>query len=64
MIHLFVFCIKYSGKWYEIERFPNLYEYGLDCVTAEYGYINPTKVSVKNEGTNLYVISTRKRLTN
>jgi apolipoprotein D and lipocalin family protein len=27
---------KYSGKWYEIARYPNRFEKGCRCVTAEY----------------------------
>ena len=44
---------QYVGVWYEIERVNSYFEYDLDCVTATYGYINPTTVSVRNQGRNL-----------
>ena len=48
---------RYVGKWYEIERFDYIFESGLSCVTAEYGTINSTFVSVRNGG---FYVSTQK----
>ena len=44
---------KYVGKWYEVERVDYIFEANLQCVTAEYGGINATFVSVKNGGLNI-----------
>ena len=43
-------AVRYSGKWYEIERIDYIFEQNLECVTAEYGILNSTFVSVKNGG--------------
>ena len=43
----------YSGKWYEINRFDVIFERSLKCVTAEYGPINDTHVTVRNGGINM-----------
>lgn len=43
----------YVGKWYEIERFTNWFQLGLECVSAEYGFINETAVTVLNQGINM-----------
>ena len=45
---------QYLGLWYEIARFPVFFEDGCTGVTAEYGAIDASTVSVKNtcrEGT-------------
>jgi apolipoprotein D and lipocalin family protein len=42
--------MKYSGKWYEIARFPNSFEKGLVCCTAEYGLRDDGMISVINTG--------------
>lgn len=41
---------KYQGKWYEIARFPNSFEKGLVCVTANYKLLNNGKIEVINKG--------------
>jgi len=39
---------RYMGKWYEIARFPNLFERGCVGVTAEYSVRDDGKVRVVN----------------
>ena len=39
---------KYSGLWYEIAAYPNRFEKGCKCVTAEYSIIDSTTVRVIN----------------
>ncbi|MEZ5072375.1 MAG: lipocalin family protein [Bacteroidales bacterium] len=41
---------KYMGKWYEIARFPNRYERGLDCTMAIYTRLDAKKVLIMNQG--------------
>jgi len=41
---------KYVGTWYEIARFPNFFEKGLECVTAEYSLLESGKIKVVNKG--------------
>ena len=41
---------RYIGKWYEIARYPQLFEFGLVGVTAEYALDNIGTVSVTNRG--------------
>lgn len=41
---------KYVGKWYEIARLPNSFEKNLDCVTAEYSFLDDDKIKVVNTG--------------
>lgn len=41
---------KYSGQWYEIARFPNRFEKGLVCVTADYTIKKNGKIAVVNKG--------------
>ncbi len=41
---------KYSGQWYEIARFPNRFEKGLICVTANYKVKENGKIEVINKG--------------
>ena len=41
---------RYSGKWYEIARFPHSFEKGLTHVTAEYGLEKNGTISVLNKG--------------
>ena len=43
---------RYLGKWFEIERFPFVFENDLQCVTAEYSVLNETSIQVKNYGFN------------
>lgn len=39
---------RYTGKWYEIARYPNGFEEGCEGVTAEYADLGDGKVSVSN----------------
>ncbi|XP_054742179.1 apolipoprotein D-like [Anastrepha obliqua] len=39
---------KYLGTWYEYSKYPFIFEFGAKCVTAEYGAINSTEISVVN----------------
>jgi len=41
---------RYLGKWYEIARFPNSFEKGLICTTAEYSLREDGKIKVVNTG--------------
>lgn len=41
---------KYTGRWYEIARFPHSFERGLTRVTAEYSLNEDDSVSVLNRG--------------
>lgn len=41
---------KYTGKWYEIARFPHRFEKDLSCVTAEYSLKENGKIKVLNKG--------------
>ena len=43
---------SYSGRWYEIERVDYQFEKDLDCVTADYGFVNSTYLTVENNGVN------------
>lgn len=43
---------RYTGLWYEIARYDNLFQRGLDAVTAEY-LVTPKKgIKVINKGVN------------
>jgi len=39
---------KYSGKWFEIARYPNSFQKNCESVTAEYGVRDDNKISVVN----------------
>ncbi len=39
---------RYQGKWYEIASFPNSFQKGCACTTAEYTPINETEIRVMN----------------
>lgn len=39
---------RYAGRWYEYARTPNLFESFCSCVTATYGKLSDTSVSVFN----------------
>ncbi|GFO40173.1 apolipoprotein d [Plakobranchus ocellatus] len=41
---------QYVGTWYEYERFPAPFQYGVDCSTATYTADGDT-ISVRNQGT-------------
>ncbi|MCV6599330.1 MAG: lipocalin family protein [Alphaproteobacteria bacterium] len=43
---------KYLGKWYEIARFDNRFEKGLDNVSATYTKLKHNKIRVVNKGYN------------
>jgi len=43
---------RYSGRWYEIARFPHRFERGLIAVTAEYTVQKDGSVRVENRGYN------------
>jgi lipocalin len=42
--------MQYAGVWYEIQRFPSVFEDGIDCVRAIYNEIGPNQISVLNTG--------------
>lgn len=45
---------RYFGKWYEIKRFNYIFEpKNLQCLVANYGYLNQSAVSVYNFGLNM-----------
>ncbi len=44
---------KYLGKWYEIARYENKFEKGLEKVTAEYSLRDDGKIKVVNSGYNV-----------
>lgn len=46
----FVDVEKYMGKWYEIAKYPVIFERGLVGVTAEYTLLDDGKVRVVNQG--------------
>ena len=39
---------KYSGKWYEIASFPQLFQKGCNCTTAEYTLTDKDYVIIEN----------------
>lgn len=39
---------RYLGHWYEIRAYPNVFELGGSCVTADYGLNTNGTVSVVN----------------
>lgn len=39
---------KYLGKWYEIASFPNSFQKGCTCTSAEYSLIDSTTIRVIN----------------
>lgn len=41
---------RYAGTWYEISRFPNRFEKGLECVSATYKLKRSGKFKVINKG--------------
>ncbi len=41
---------KYMGKWYEIARFENKFQKGMEGVTAEYTILEDGKIEVLNSG--------------
>lgn len=43
---------RYLGKWFELERFPYVFENDLQCVTATYSVLNETAIRVSNYGFN------------
>lgn len=45
---LYVDLKKYSGKWYEIASFPQRFQKGCNCTTAEYTITDKDYVIVEN----------------
>lgn len=41
---------RYMGTWYEIQRLPNSFEEGLNCVTATYSLDEDGDIHVLNKG--------------
>jgi apolipoprotein D and lipocalin family protein len=41
---------RYAGTWYEVARFPNTFEKGLECVSATYTPLANGKIEVLNKG--------------
>ena len=41
---------RYLGTWYEVARFPHVFEKGLINVTAEYGQGEKDRITVTNKG--------------
>jgi apolipoprotein D and lipocalin family protein len=41
---------RYAGRWYEIARYENRFEKGLDGVTADYALLRDGRVGVTNTG--------------
>ncbi len=41
---------RYMGKWYEIARFENRFERGMNYVTAEYWFDHKGRIKVLNSG--------------
>ena len=41
---------RYLGKWYEIARYENKFQKGMDYVTAEYSFREDGKIKVINSG--------------
>nr|XP_002740542.1 PREDICTED: apolipoprotein D-like [Saccoglossus kowalevskii] len=44
---------KYTGWWYEIERFPASFETGLKCINAKYWLKQDGTIGVINSGTDI-----------
>ncbi|XP_002740540.1 apolipoprotein D-like [Saccoglossus kowalevskii] len=44
---------KYTGSWYEIERFRAWFESGLKCINAKYWLKQDGTIGVINSGTNI-----------
>ncbi|MBR7156257.1 MAG: lipocalin family protein [Lentisphaeria bacterium] len=41
---------RYLGKWYELARYPNWFERGMNNVTAEYTLLPDGRIQVRNSG--------------
>ncbi len=41
---------RYTGNWHEIARFPNSFEKGLKCVSANYTLRDDGRITVLNKG--------------
>lgn len=44
---------RYLGRWYELQRYEQDFEMGLDCAQAQYGLIDADTVSVRNSAYSL-----------
>lgn len=42
------YSLQYLGKWYEIQKLPNLFQRG-ECGTATYGLRSPGVIDVLNQ---------------
>ena len=40
---------KYTGLWYEFQKYPNFFSRGAKCITATYQLLNDGNVSVFNQ---------------
>lgn len=40
---------RYLGKWYEIAKFPNRFQKGCDCATAQYSLRDDGDIRVENQ---------------
>jgi apolipoprotein D and lipocalin family protein len=54
---------RYTGKWYEIARYPNRFEKGLKCTSAEYSLRKDGRITVLNKGYKTGKKSTWKQAT-
>ncbi|XP_037785848.1 apolipoprotein D-like [Penaeus monodon] len=41
---------EYLGRWYEIQKFDNPFQLGMECVTADYTPIDSSSINVYNNG--------------
>ncbi|XP_042866929.1 apolipoprotein D-like [Penaeus japonicus] len=41
---------EYVGRWYEIEKFDNPFQMGMECITADYTPIDSSSINVYNNG--------------
>ena len=44
------FPLQYTGKWWEYQRFPAVFEFGVICGFANYTQLSDTKIKVLNSG--------------
>lgn len=45
---------RYAGTWYEIASYPQIFEFGCNCVTATYGLLDNGNISVFNQCTRFF----------
>jgi lipocalin len=46
--------LKYTGEWYEVQKFRQVNEDNLKCFKAVYTTINTATIKVNNSGINMY----------